>query len=131
MRSAVLIAALAAMLSGCTFSRATVNDYVRDLDTSWIVPGRTTRTEIIDRLGMSPASREGGGVTAGSFRWVCADSFGTKLEAGYIVTPTFERTDRHFAEDILILFDERGVVELVSRTASRDGREIELKEWRE
>ena len=45
----------AAALVGCSFDRVVVNGYVRDLDTSWIQPGVTTRAEVIDRLGRPPA----------------------------------------------------------------------------
>ena len=49
--------ALAAwMLGGCTsFTRTVVNGHVRDIDTSWIEPGKTTRDEVIDRMGRPPS----------------------------------------------------------------------------
>lgn len=122
---------LVPLIAGCHFSRSVVNDYVRHLDTSWIRPGVTTRDDVIRRLGVSPSSKEGGGVTPRSFRWVCCDDFRSTLEVGYIVTPTFERGEMHFAEDILILFNEEGVVTLLSRTRSADGRNVEVVEWKE
>ena len=127
----VFTAALLTALAGCHFGRAVVNEYVKDLDTSWIRPGVTTREEVMSRMGVCPSTKEGGGVTPNSFRWVCSDSFTRTLEVGYIVTPTFERGDRHYAEDVLILFDGRGVVKLVSRTRSPDGRRVEIVEWKE
>ena len=40
---------------GCTsFDRTVVNGYVRNIDTSWIEPGKTTRDEVIDRIGRPP-----------------------------------------------------------------------------
>ena len=117
-------------LIGCSFHRAVVNDYVRDLDTAWIEPGVTTREDVIARLGFSPSDKEGGGVTGNSFRWVCNDSFGSTLEVGYILTPTFGRTRKHADEDILILFDDRGVVRLLSRTRG-DGDNRRIVEWKE
>lgn len=53
-------------LSGCTFSRTVVNGYVRELDTSWIKPGKTTRPEVIARLGMPPAMVGAKGVRPGT-----------------------------------------------------------------
>ena len=53
-------------LSGCTFSRTVVNGYVRELDTSWIKPGETTRSEVIAHLGMPPAMVGAKGVRPGS-----------------------------------------------------------------
>lgn len=49
--------ALAALaLGGCTsFTRTVVNGYVCDMDTSWIEPGKTTRDEIVNRIGRPPA----------------------------------------------------------------------------
>lgn len=118
------------VLAGCHFSRDVVNEWVRDLDTSWIEPGVTTREEIVARMGACPSMKEGGGVTADSFRWVCSDTFTARLEIGYIVTPTFERGTRHYAEDVLIRFDREGRVSLVSRTRS-DGETNRVVEWRE
>lgn len=129
-RLAALFLSLAALAGGCRFAREVVNPHVRELDTAWIRPGRTTRAEIVDRLGMPPMVRELGGVGKDSFRWTCCDTFTRTLEAGYIVTPTFERGRERFAEDILIRFDDRGVVTLVSRTRTRYDR-IEVVEWRE
>lgn len=129
-RLAVLFLTLSAFAGGCRFAREIVNPHVRDLDTAWIQPGRTTRAEVVDRLGMPPTVRELGGVRKDSFRWTCCDTFTRTLEAGYIVTPTFERGHERFAEDILIRFDDRGVVTLVSRTRTRGDR-IEAVEWRE
>lgn len=62
------------MLSGCSFSRTVVNGYVRDLDTSWIKPGATTRSEVIARLGMPPAMVGAKGVRPGA-----AGAMGTLL----------------------------------------------------
>ena len=46
------------------------------------------------------------------------------------MTPTFELSRAHFAEDILIKFDESGKVSLVSRTVS-DGENVRITEWKE
>ena len=131
MRQLITLVLFVSTLAGCRFSRVTVNDFVRSLDTSWIEPGTTTREDIRKRLGMCPSSREGGGITPDSYRWVAIDSHIETLEAGYIVTPTFERGTTHFAEDILILFDDRGVVSLLSRTRSSDGKKLEIVDWKE
>jgi len=117
-------------LSGCRFSREIVNPYVRDLDVSWIRPGTTTREEIVRKMGMPPTVRGLGGVTKDSFRWSSIDTFSRSFEGGYIVTPTFESANEAFDDDILIRFDEKGIVVLVSRTQTRGG-ETRLVDWRE
>ena len=38
-----------------SFSRTVVNGHVRNMDTSWIEPGKTTRDDVIARLGRPPA----------------------------------------------------------------------------
>lgn len=114
---------------GCLFSRQIVNPHVRDLDTSWVKPGITTRAEIVDRLGLPPISSTGeGGISEDSFRWRCHDSFTGTLEVGYIVTPTFELARSWNAEDILIKFDEEGVVCFISRTISNHNS-CRLVQW--
>ena len=128
--SSVLGCLAAALLVGCSFSRTIVNDYVREIDTSWIVPGETTREDIVRRIGMPSTVKHMGGIGKDSFRWVTVDTRGKKLEAGYILTPTFEQANERYAHDLLIVFDQKGVVTLVSRTAY-DGERVKLLEWRE
>lgn len=126
-----LLALLLLVSGGCRISRDRVNPHVRDIDTSWIVPGETTRRAVIDRIGFPPATGgHGGGVTADAFRWTIKDTRTVTLEAGYVVTPTFELSRSGSAEDILVTFDGEGTVTLVSRTVS-DGRNTRIVEWRE
>jgi hypothetical protein len=122
-----LFASLA--LCGCHISRSQVNPHIRDIDTSWIRPGETTRRQVIDRIGLPPTAKDIGGVTADSFRWSLHDRRTGTLEIGRIVTPTFELSHAHFAEDILVKFDKDGKVCLLSRTAS-DGKQTRIIEWK-
>lgn len=131
MRRLLLILGLAASLSGCTFGRVVVNGHVKDLDTSWIRPGVTTRDEVVKRLGMPATVKDVGvGVTKETMRWVAVDTTERKFEGGYVVTPTFTNDKTFFSHDILIVFDDRDVVSLLSRTRS-DGDKIEILDWRE
>ena len=120
----------ACLLDGCKIARDQVNLHVREIDTSWIEPGITTRRQVIDRIGIPPTAKGLGGVTADTFRWTLYDRYTGTLEAGYIVTPTFELSRAHFAEDILVKFDESGKVLLVSRTVS-DGKDVRITQWKE
>lgn len=129
-RILIFVTLLLVVASGCRFSREIINPHVRNLDTSWIEPGVTTRRQIVARMGFPPTVREMGGVRPDSFRWTMSDTFVRSLEIGYIVTPTFERGHEHFAEDILVAFDPQGVVKRVSRTRST-GDQVEVLEWRE
>ena len=55
MREFVFIFLSVLMLGGCTsFTRTVVNGYVRDIDTAWIEPGKTTRDDVVARLGRPP-----------------------------------------------------------------------------
>lgn len=126
----VSIIALSVALAGCHFGRTVVNAHVRDIDTSWIEPGKTTRAEVVQRIGMPPTVKSLGGVRNDSFRWVMIDTDERILEAGWILTPTFERTRERYTEDIFIKFDDHDVVTLVSRTHS-DGETVKIVELRE
>lgn len=121
---------LAAALAGCTFSRDVVNPEVRDIDTSWIVPGKTTRRDVIARIGFPPHVRELSGVRPDSFRWTTYDTGGWEMAVGYVLTPTFKREHEHFANDILVRFDKDDVVDFVSRTCS-EGEGVRILEWKE
>lgn len=118
------------IMCGCQFSRSQVNPHIRDIDTSWIIPGETTRRQVIDRIGIPPTANELGGVTEDSFRWTLHDRRTGTLEIGRFVTPTFEFSHAHSAEDILLKFDKDGKVALLSRTLS-DGRRTRIIEWKE
>ena len=41
------------LLTGCTWHRVKVNEGFRNLDVSWIEPGKTTWKEVLERLGPS------------------------------------------------------------------------------
>lgn len=125
----LLFAAFA--VGGCTFSRAVVNPHHDRHDTSWIVPGKTTRDEVVKRLGMPPSVINGrGGVKEGSLRYLTRDAFTARIETGYIVTPTFEVCRERHQHDLLIKFGDKEVVSFVSRTMSVNGenRIVEFKE---
>lgn len=161
----LLFLPLLAALAGCSFSRTVVNGYVRDLDTSWIEAGKTTRAEVIARLGRPPAmvgvkgvrpgaggalgtlmgqvggggglaavgmnaEGEGDGGSSNALRWYASDSYSKMFEGGYVIYPTFSATRHHRGHDIFILFDERGMVRLLSRTEAVDGR-VRILDWKE
>lgn len=130
MRRGLLPIALVVALSGCHFSREVVNAHVRDVDTAWIEPGKTTREDVVARIGLPPTIKHMGGVKKDSFRWVMVDTNSRGCQVGYVLTPTFEKAIEHYAEDILVRFDEKGVVTLVSRTRS-DGDTVKVVEYRE
>lgn len=118
------------VLCGCQISRHQTNPHIRDIDTSWIQPGETTRRQVIDRIGIPPAGKDLGGVTADSFRWTLHDRRTGALEIGHILTPTFEFSHTHSAEDILVKFDSDDKVALLIRTVS-DGNQTSIIEWKE
>lgn len=133
MRSFVLTSAVLLLfpISGCSFSRSVVNPHHSRHDTSWIVPGKTTRAEVIDRLGMPPGGIAGrGGIKGDTLRWVTSDTFTGTLEAGRFVTPTFELSRERHRHDLLMEFDGAGIVRLVSRTETINGKNriIEFRE---
>ena len=102
---------VAALCGGCTFSRVRTNPEVANLETAWIVPGTTTYREVVGRLGMPPPVGQ-------------ADS------APAFVSPIFRRSRTVAADDVLIRFDDAGVVRQVSRTRQR-GEETEVLDFRE
>ena len=128
---AVMLAVLPALCGGCLISRAVVNPQVREMDTSWIKPGVTTRDDVIARLGMPPLSLDGGGVSKDAFHWVRSDVFSRHFEFGYYVFPAFELSKGRATEDILVRFNASNVVTLVSRTSTCGGESTKVLEWRE
>ena len=131
---ALVFAALASLVAGCTFSRVRINEGIESLDSAWIVPGQTTFDEVIARLGLPPPAGKVDDVALylsdEILHWVSTDTFIAKLEVGYFVTPLFERSRTVAAHDLMICFDDRRVVSRVSRTA-RQGTRVRLLEYRE
>lgn len=157
MRFLAYVSLLFLFACGCTVRRVVVNEQYRELDTAWIKPGVTTRGEVLRRFGypaVGSSARAASGMplrrplvgetspiiersdmmmpqSHEALQWTVSDTFQVELVAGYIVTPTFARDKQHPAENILVRFDERDVVSLVSRTRSADGRTVEVVDWKE
>lgn len=132
--SLVMMVMLTVVGSGCTFSRITTNDHVKSLDAQWVQPGKTTRAEVIRRLGMPPPIGETHNITQaiapGTLHYVASDTRQRTLGLGYILTLDFVVSETNEANDLLFLFDENDVVRRISRT-HRDGEEVTLLDYRE
>ena len=160
------ILAVSLFLCGCTsFHRTVVNAHVKDIDTSWIEPGRTTKEDVVARIGRPPSvvgikeplDTVGGtdglaryyadcltvrpwgvdsrdedvdGPEMNAFRWCSVDFFSGRFEGGKWIVPTFGKGYARRSHDILILFDDRNVVTLLSRTEFADDK-IRILEWKE
>lgn len=139
MRLARPVAALGVLLpllalgAGCVVSRVRINPHLADLETAWIEPGRTTYTQVIDRLGMPPpvgrVDDAPASVSGETLRWLATDTRIWELRVGYIVTPIFRRARTMAADDLLVRFDARGVVRGLSRVRRRGGR-VEVLDFR-
>lgn len=128
-----LPALLLALGAGCTVSRVRVNPHLAGLDATWIAPGRTTRAEVIERLGMPPpvgrVENAPAYVSDDTLRWLATDTRIWELRVGYIVTPIFRHARTVAADDLLVRFDARGVVRGLSRVRRRGGR-VEVLDFR-
>lgn len=168
MKRLLAVFVLIVAASGCSIRREVSNAHLRELDSSWIEPGVTTRREVLRHFGFPPLGREGSGgrrsgrgpealgavvgVSGGegvmvdgigvdadlgggpgrdTMQWTVSDALSIELVAGYIVTPTFSRDRQHPAEQLLVRFNADDIVTLVSRTRSKDGKSVELMEWKE
>lgn len=80
-------------------------------------------------VGMN-AEGESEGAAANTFRWYCGDTDRKMFEGGWFVYPTFSKQRQLRGHDIFILFDEKNVVKLLSRTEFRDGQ-VRILEWKE
>ncbi len=125
---------LLSLLAGCTISRTQTNRDIEQLDTAWIVPGVTTATEVIERLGFPPpvgrADDAPAYISSNSLHWLSTDTRLYKLSLGYIITPIFEWSRTVARHDILIRFDENDRVIQLSRV-QRHGDEVKILEFRE
>lgn len=83
----------------------------------------------VPAIGMN-AEGESENAAQNMFRWYCSDSGRRQFEGGWFVYPTFAEQQQQRSHDIFILFDEKDVVKLLSRTEIRDGR-VQILEWKE
>lgn len=117
--------------TGCIISRVTANGHVRSMKTDWIEPGKTTRGQIIAKLGYPSAQPgEGGGAAQDQLRYQSLDTRSYIFEGGIFLSPTFEKTVTRSRHDILITFDKQGVVKRISRVEDDSGA-IRVLEYRE
>lgn len=134
MRYCLLLLSLLSLLTGCKVARIKANSAIAQLDTAWITPGRTTFREVVSRLGLPPPVGKADDVpayiSADSLHYIALDTRSYRLDLGYIVTPTFEYTRTRLSHDILIRFDDQGVVTHLSRVKD-EGNGCELLEYRE
>ena len=135
------------------------------MDTSWIEPGRTTKEDVVARLGRPPSvvgikepldtlggadglsryyadcltmrpwgvdsrDEDVDGPEMNAFRWCSVDFFSGRFEGGKWIVPTFGKGSVRRAHDILILFNDKDVVILLSRTEYVDDK-IRILEWKE
>lgn len=102
-------------ISGCAFNRTVVNGQVQNFDTSFIVPGQTTMTEVLTRLGPPPAS-EAGGFGGDCLRYARCETRQTRLLFGYILFLPFEWSDTQAVDEYLITFNSGEIVTDVIHT---------------
>lgn len=102
-------------ISGCAFNRTVVNGQIQNLDTSFIVPGKTTMTEVLNRLGPPPAS-EAGGFGGEFLRYACSETRQTRLLFGYVLFLPFEWSDTQAVDEYLITLNSDEIVTDVIHT---------------
>ena len=80
--------------------------------------------------GVDAVGEDIDGAEMNAFRWSVIDTYRGQFEGGKWIIPTIAKGGTHRAHDILILFDSRDVVTLLSRTAVEDGK-LRVLEWKE
>ena len=119
----VLLILLTATLGACTFHRKSYNNNIRSLDVSFIEIGKTNRMDVLENLGPPsvPTDREmvRPGPSLRFFRYYSTEVKEVKFIIGYVLVMPFTWSDREPVYDLMIEFDEKGVVSDV-HVAHRD-----------
>lgn len=119
-RLVALVALLS--LSACTFSKIQVNKSLKDMDVSSIEVGETTWREVLRTLG--PPAPTGDqenplkNASARHLKYVFFESKYTAFLFGYIAILRFDWTDDQSVRELLVEFDEDGVVSGIFRTTN-------------
>jgi hypothetical protein len=123
--------AFAALLSaGCTFHTTVWNPQNRDLDLSWIEVGKTSWMDVLHRFGppMSATNTQElfrPEINQNSLRYSVWVDKNAELSLRYFVGLPFEWGDARSVQDILIEFDDAGLVkEVWSGTAETSWRPL-------
>lgn len=137
LRARLLVVLAGSLLTGCSFHRTVVNDGVRYLDPSFITVGKTTFREVLKEFGPPRTWRTdmgqlgpplAGPDNLGDFgvpsptssirhlKYSCADTRVTRLDLAYWLHLPFNWSDEREVEELLVEFDEKGVVSGVFRS---------------
>ena len=120
-RAALAGCALAALLNaGCTFHTTVWNPQNRELDLSWIEVGQTSWMDVLKRFGppMSATNTQElfrPEINQNSLRYSVWVDKNAELSLRYFLGLPFEWGDARAVSDILIEFDDEGLVKEVWR----------------
>jgi hypothetical protein len=122
MQKTKLFYSLALMLllaQGCAFNRTVINGHVRNLDTSFIQPGKTTAWEILEQFGPptpTPENSDERLFTDNYMRYSCMESRTTSFIITYVLYLPWRWNDTQATHETLINLDDNGVVKDVIKT---------------
>ena len=122
MQKTIILCSIALMLllaQGCVFNRTVVNGQLRNLDTSFIEPGKTTGWDVIEKLGPPPPTIENYNEPLCSdnyIRYSCIESRTTRFTIAYVLYLPWWWNDTQAVHETLINLDDNGVVEEVIET---------------
>jgi hypothetical protein len=109
-----LLVVVAVTMPACVFERIQSNPGVRDLDTSNIKVGETTWREVMRELGppnmTAPTDNPLKYVSKRHLKYAFRDGKTTSFILFYLLMMTFSWEDGHPVHELLIEFDEKGVV---------------------
>jgi hypothetical protein len=115
LHSLVLLVSLSILCSGCNVVRITLNNALTADDVAFIVPGQTTFSEVIDRLGSPDSLNNSNTGIVSIYRFL--DMRYARINFGYLARPwspvdpdlVFSRTG--FGTDAFqVFYDSNGVV---------------------
>ena len=116
LRARLLVVLAGSLLTGCSFHRIVINDGVRYLDPSFITVGETTWRDVLKEFG---PPRTGAPSLTSSLRhlkYSCVDTRVTRLDLAYWLHLPFNWSDEQEVDELLVEFDEKGVVSGVFRS---------------
>jgi hypothetical protein len=108
-----------ACLPACSFHKSITNERIKQLDAASIVVGKDSHLDVLEKLGppapVVATEKALKNVSARHFKYSCWETREAKIEFAFVLVLPFIWRDNRAIEELVVEFDDRGIVSDVYR----------------